>query len=102
MIECPAYQRQGSAHSVVPEKEEARAWAEQYLQEDVTRLQFLKQHHHHPLNAETGERIPLHGCERADKPGVCKSEFPRTAWLMESGLVLCPCKALSHGMAVHG
>ena len=66
---------------------EAEKWAKDYLEMDVAELQFFKQHHYHPMNSETGERVPLHGCLRADKEGVCKSDFPRhakqqsTAWL---------------------
>lgn len=46
--------------------------------------------------------MPLHGCQKADKPGACKSEFPRTAWLSDKGDVLCPCKAEGFGMSTQG
>ena len=78
MLQCPAYQRRRAASADSCAKEEATTWGKEYLQEDVATLQFLKQHHYHPVNAETGERTPLHGCQRAEKPGVCKSDFPRT------------------------
>lgn len=42
------------------------------------------------------------GVKKPISRGVCKSEFPRTAWLTDNGLVPCPCKAVSYGMAVHG
>ncbi|CAK9113461.1 unnamed protein product, partial [Durusdinium trenchii] len=102
MIACPAYQRRRASATEADEREEAMAWAREYLAENVATLQFLKQHHCHPLNAETGERVPLHGCQKADKPGACKSEFPRTAWLSDKGEVLCPCKAEGFGMSTQG
>lgn len=102
MIESPAYQRRRARDDMANEVEEALAWATEYLQEDVAELQFLKQHHYHPLNPETGERMPLHGCQKADKANVCKSEFPRVSWLRDTGIVLCPCQAEAHGMATQG
>ena len=102
MIETPAYQRRRARDDIANEVEEASAWATEYLQEDVAELQFLKQHHYHPLNPETGERMPLHGCQKADKANVCKSEFPRVRWLRDTGIVLCPCQAEAHGMATQG
>ena len=99
MIACPAYQR---PRAECGEAAEAKAWAMEYLRDDVACLQFLKQHHYHPINAETGERVPLHGCQKGDKPGVCKSDFPRHAWRTERGIVLCPCQAEAHGMASQG
>ena len=52
MIETPAYQRRRARDDIANEVEEASAWATEYLQEDVAELQFLKQHHYHPLNPE--------------------------------------------------
>eukprot|EP00438_Fugacium_kawagutii_P008899 Skav215707 [mRNA] locus=scaffold2573:242958:252224:+ [translate_table: standard] len=102
MIECPEYQRRRALPTDGPDATEAMAWAMEYLTGDVARLQFLKQHHYHPMNAETGERVPLHGCQKADKSGVCKSDFPREAWRSTQGMVLCPCQAETHGMATKG
>eukprot|EP00438_Fugacium_kawagutii_P017484 Skav217980 [mRNA] locus=scaffold496:402099:408191:- [translate_table: standard] len=102
MIECPEYQRRRALPGDGCDAAEAKTWALEYLKDDVVRLQVLKQHHYHPINAETGERVPLHGCQKTDKPGVCKSDFPREAWRTEQGMVLCPCQAETHGMAVQG
>ena len=102
MVQTPAYQRRRACDSAGAAKEEARAWAKEYLEEDVAHLQFLKQHHYHPVNPDSGERMPLHGCQKADRPGVCKSDYPREAWVTEKGVVLCPCAAATHGMATHG
>ena len=102
MIECPTYQRRRAVRADSGDEAEARSWAMEYLKDDVARLQFLKQHHYHPINAETGERMPLHGCQKGDKAGVCKSDFPRQAWRTERGMVLCPCQAEAHGMASQG
>ena len=102
MVACPAYQRRRASQSDCAAEKEAEAWAMEYLAEDVAALQFLKQHHYHPPNAETGERVPLHGCQKADKPGACKSDFPRQAWLTDKGEVLCPCKAEAFGMSTQG
>ena len=102
MIERPMYQRLPAVCADSGDAAEAMSWAMEYLKDDVARLQFLKQHHYHPINAETGERMPLHGCQKGDKAGVCKSDFPRQAWRTERGMVLCPCQAEAHGMASQG
>ena len=102
MVQFPAYQGRRARESTGTANEEAEAWAKTYLEEDVAGLQFLKQHHYHPVNPDSGERVPLHGCQKADRPGVCKSEYPRDAWVTEEGVVLCPCRATAHGMATHG
>ena len=102
MTQSPAYQRRRFEASAMNANAEAEKWAKDYLEMDVAELQFFKQHHYHPMNSETGERVPLHGCLRADKEGVCKSDFPRHAWVTEQGHVLCPCKAAKHGMATQG
>ena len=83
-------------------EDEARLWAKEYLDQDVTQLQVLKQHHVHIWDPDTHERIPLRGCQRADKPKECKSEFPRTTWLAEQAKVLCPCQLLHHNMPARG
>jgi len=99
MLESPAYQRRRAVHAAREDADEAKLWAIEYLNEDVARLQFLKQHHYHPVNAESGERVPLHGCQKGDKEGMCKSDFPRNAWQTDRGMVLCPCQAEAHGKA---
>ena len=101
MCVAPAYQckRRDEKKTV---EDEARVWAKEYLEQDVTRLQVLKQHHVHIWDPDTHERIPLRGCQRADKPKECKSEFPRTTWLAEQAKVLCPCQLLHHNMAARG
>ena len=99
---CPQYQRRRAVPADCGDAAEARSWAMEYLKDGVARLQFLKQHHYHVTNAETGERVPLHGCQKGDKAGVCKNDFPRQAWRTERGMVLCPCQAQVHGMASQG
>ena len=102
MVQFPTYQGRRARDTAGTAKEEAEAWAKTYLEDDVAGLQFLKQHHYHPVNPDSGEEVPLHGCQKADRPGVCKSEYPRDAWVTEQGVVLCPCRATAHGMATHG
>ena len=99
MIECPMYQRRRAVCADSGDAAEARSWAMEYLKDDVARLQVLKQHHYHPINAETGERMPLHGCQKGDKAGVCKSDFPRDAWRTERGMVAMsmPSRSAWHG-----
>ncbi|CAL1148725.1 unnamed protein product [Cladocopium goreaui] len=81
---------------------EATEWQKQYLENDVVQLQLLKQHHYHPYNEVTQARVPLAGCQKSDRPGLCKSDFPRTQWLCSETTVLCPCKLQLHGMPVGG
>jgi len=56
MTAYPHYQR---ARATKPrDKTEAEEWEKQYLQTDVVALQYLKQHHYHPIDPKTGERQP--------------------------------------------
>ena len=104
MTSFPEYQGARGKHDGTAEDEaaEAKDWATRYLCEDVVQLQYMKQHHYHKLNPETGERVPLRGCQRADKPGECKSDYPRTAWVSEESVILCPCELEKRGLAQHG
>ena len=68
---------------------EGASWLTSYLRTDVEELQRLKQHHVHMVNEQTNEREPLAACRRKDNPKVCKSEFPRLSWLVESPVILC-------------
>ena len=78
------------------------AWAAEYLGNDVQALQEHKQHHVHVYNEETGLREPLQACRRKDKPELCKAEFPRTSWLVETAVVLCQGLLHKYGMAAGG
>ena len=100
MTKYPDYQRRRA--STRRDEEEAMQWQREYLEEDVVRLQYLKQHHYHPRCTETGERVPLRGCQKQDKKGICKSDFPRDQWLCTKAKVLCPCETRSHGFAMEG
>lgn len=100
MTAYPHYQR---ARATKPrDKTEAEEWEKQYLQTDVVALQYLKQHHYHPIDPKTGERKPLSGCQKKDRPGECKSDFPRVGWLCATAAVLCPCALARHGFADSG
>ena len=79
-------------------EKQAREWAEEYLQEDVQALQEHKQHHVHVYNPETGEREPLQACRRKDKPALCKADFPRTGWIIDTAVILCHGLLKSMGM----
>ena len=68
---------------------EPKAWRKAYLQVHVKRVAQMKQHHVHVRNSK-GERVPLTHCQRADDLRKCKGDFPRTAWLIETPVVLCP------------
>eukprot|EP00438_Fugacium_kawagutii_P033974 Skav228932 [mRNA] locus=scaffold2181:248822:258688:+ [translate_table: standard] len=100
MTQVPRYQLQ-RAHAQ-RQSEEGIAWRRKYMEEDVVRLQYLKQHHYHPISPQTGERVPLRGCQKQDRVGVCKSDFPRDAWLCAEGKILCPCELRAHGLADKG
>ena len=74
----------------------------EYLQSHVQRLQELKQHHVHTINVKTGQREPLTHCRRKDNPKLCKSDFPRTLWLIQEAVVLCRGLLRRMGMACQG
>ena len=80
---------------------EGRRWLQQHLGEHVQELQELKQHHVHVLN-DKGERVPLTHCRRPDNPSKCKSDFPRTKWLIDKAVVLCQGLLQRMGMACSG
>ena len=96
---APARAKMGASNAWT---KEADKWTQDYLADDIVSLQFLKQHHYHPFNAETGERVPLRGCQRNDEKGLCKSEFPRSQWLCSAAKVLCPCEMETHGFPQRG
>ena len=100
LIRCPAYQQFRALKPACAE--EAAKWQKMYLEDDVVQLQYLKQHHYHPVNAESGERMPLRGCQKQEKKGVCKSDFPRQGWLCSDAKVLCPCQLQRHGFPLQG
>ena len=109
MISRPSYltRREAVEYPIVEEarntiKDLAEQWASDYLASDVQALQEHKQHHVHTLNEETQEREPLQACRRKDKPTLCKSEFPRTSWMIEAAVVLCDALLRKHGMAADG
>ena len=97
MCNRPAYLLQTCPSSKRPE-DEAKEWTKAYLEDDVTDLQLLKQHHVHILDPTTNERLPLRGCQRTNKPNECKSEFPRKQWVTDTASVLCPCQLRQHNM----
>ena len=101
MTSCATCQRRRRNREEEAEAE-AKAWCHEYLSQDVFALQLLKQHHVHPQNQTSGEREPLKGCQRADKPNECKSGFPRTKWLCQDAAVLCFCKLARHGLRAGG
>ena len=107
MLSVPRYQTERTAIPTTKDewntfRLEAEQWTKAYLTDDVVRLQYLKQHHYHPLNAETGERVPLRGCQKNDAKGICKSQFPRSAWLCPIAKILCPCEMERHGFPQRG
>ena len=100
MTSVPRYQWRTASKQ--QDAAEARHWQQEYLEEDVVKLQCLKQHHIHPLCPESGERVPLRGCQKQERKGVCKHEFPRTTWLCSDAKVLCPCELERHGFSDTG
>ena len=101
MTTVPTYQLQRAADTDNVQNE-AADWRRRYMAEDVVQLQLLKQHHYHPYNETSQGRIPLAGCQKSDRPGLCKSDFPRTQWLCAQPTVLCPCKLKTYGMPSGG
>ena len=100
MTTAPQYQLQRAGAQDV--EAEAAEWRRVYMEEDVVSLQLAKQHHYHPYSETAQSRVPLSGCQKSDRPGVCKSDFPRTQWLCPAATVLCPCKLKSFGMPLSG
>ena len=101
MTTVPTYQLQRAADTDNVQNE-AADWRRRYMAEDVVQLQLLKQHHYHPYNETSQSRVPLAGCQKSDRPGLCKSDFPRTQWLCAQPTVLCPCKLKTYGMPSGG
>ena len=99
MIECPMYQRRRAVRADAGDAAEARSWAMEYLKDDVARLQVLKQHHYHPINAETGERMPLHGCQKRRQSRSLQKRFSarRVANRAGHGAMSMPSRSAWHG-----
>ena len=56
---------------------------------DVEALQMHKQHHVHIADSK-GVRQPLNHCKDPKDPTKCKAHFPRTKWLTEKPILICP------------
>ena len=80
MTTIPTYQLRRATEADNAQNE-AADWRRRCMAEDVVQLQLLKQHHYHPYNETSQGRVPLAGCQKSDRPGLCKSDFPRTQWL---------------------
>ena len=65
------------------------SWLRSYLHNDVDMLQLYRQHHVHIYSDKSKKREPLTACQRKDKPSECKSDFPRTKWMIDDVVVLC-------------
>jgi len=68
---------------------EANSWRTAYLADDVESLQMHKQHHVHMVDSK-GNRQPLNHCRDPKDPTKCKAHFPRTKWLTEEPVLICP------------
>ncbi|CAJ1356044.1 unnamed protein product, partial [Effrenium voratum] len=83
MIDAPGYQRaRAEEMHMLDEEAEATAWSQTYLDEDVAKLQTLKQHHVHNWDADTQEFKPLTGCQRQDSCGLAVM-LQRWGWARE-------------------
>ena len=100
MTAAPPYQLQRAGAQDV--EAEAAEWRRVYTEKDVVSLQLAKQHHYHPYSETAQGRVPLSGCQKSDRPGICKSDFPRTQWICSAATVLCPCKLKFFGMPLSG
>ena len=76
-------------------------WCNTYLKDHVQTIQEMKQHHVHIMSSK-GERLPLAHCQRADNPKECKSDFPRTKWIISRAVVLCAGLMKKMGMPLGG
>ena len=68
---------------------------------DVEVLQMHKQHHVHIADSK-GIRQPLHHCKDPKDPTKCKAHFPRTEWLTEKPILICPSLAKEKDMPHKG
>ncbi|CAE7251314.1 pfh1 [Symbiodinium natans] len=74
----------------------AETWRQLYLNEDVEKLQQLKQHHVHLPNTPDGPPMPLRHCKDPKDPTKCKAGFPRDKRLTDKSLLIC--KGLAENM----
>ena len=68
---------------------------------DVEVLQMHKQHHVHIADSK-GIRQPLNHCKDPKDPTKCKTHFPRTEWLTEKPILICPSLAKEKNMPHKG
>ena len=95
LVSCPQYLKRrdvpGACTKQKPPEalEGGRTWLHSYLDLHVLPIQEHKQHHIHKPPDKNGVRLPLTHCARKDKPALCKGEFPRVGWLIDTAVVLC-------------
>ncbi|CAE7244158.1 pfh1 [Symbiodinium natans] len=80
----------------------AETWKQLYLNEDVEKLQQLKQHHVHLPNTPDGPRMPLRHCRDPKDSTKCKAGFPRDKRLTEKSVLICKGLAENMGMPTKG
>ena len=59
-------------------------------------------HHIHPLNIDTGERVPLASCCRKGRIKECKSGFPLESEMLDETILVCSCLAEEYGWTKTG
>ena len=91
-----------TSEALTTQLDEAIDWKKTYLQEHVQAVQEHRQHHVHIWNDKKGMYMPLTHCQRKDDPTKCKADFPRTRWLVDRLVILCPGLCNQMGMQATG
>ena len=90
-----------SARKYLRSDVDGETWRNNYLKDHVQPIHEHKQNHVHTMNSK-GERVPLAHCRRADNAMKCKSDFPRTLWIIRKAVVLCKGLMKMMGMQLGG
>lgn len=88
MTTFPRYQlRRAQAQR---QSDEGMTWQRDYLEHDLVALQYLKQHHYRPISPETGERVPLRGCQKQETLGRLQVRLPAGYLVVPQGKNIMP------------
>ena len=69
---------------------DGKTWLADFFLPQVQRCQEMRQNHVHVWNRDRSAKVPLTHCRSVDDPSKCKSLYPRTQWLVEKTVLLCP------------
>ena len=103
-IAADAYQTpwtSGDGVSLKEAEQEGRQFTARYY-EDAQFVFSRCQHHWHPKDGKSGERMPIHGCKSKKNGTKCRHNFPLLKKMTLEPKVVCPGNCRRYGLRVSG